>query len=172
MPNSASLRLLSSQTGKKFARYAACGRIYLRPDVRKSKHKNTTQTGLEPVTSAVTGRRSNQLSHWAITEHRNLTTNIPTWSSPRSISMRQLHALLRSYPAPIHLVVFKGSYSLKDGRSHLGGGFALRCLQRLSPPGSACLLWDWLPTGAPAARPPRSSRTKGGSPQTSCARAG
>ena len=27
---------------------------------------NTTQTGLEPVTSAVTGRRSNQLSHWAI----------------------------------------------------------------------------------------------------------
>ena len=25
-----------------------------------------TQTGLEPVTSAVTGRRSNQLSHWAI----------------------------------------------------------------------------------------------------------
>ena len=26
----------------------------------------TTQTGLEPVTSAVTGRRSNQLSHWAI----------------------------------------------------------------------------------------------------------
>ncbi len=26
----------------------------------------TTQTGLEPVTSAVTGRRSNQLSHWAM----------------------------------------------------------------------------------------------------------
>ena len=28
--------------------------------------EETTQTGLEPVTSAVTGRRSNQLSHWAI----------------------------------------------------------------------------------------------------------
>ena len=27
--------------------------------------EETTQTGLEPVTSAVTGRRSNQLSHWA-----------------------------------------------------------------------------------------------------------
>ena len=27
---------------------------------------STTQTGLEPVTSAVTGRRSNQLSHQAI----------------------------------------------------------------------------------------------------------
>ena len=31
-----------------------------------SKSLQTTQTGLEPVTSAVTGRRSNQLSHWAI----------------------------------------------------------------------------------------------------------
>ena len=30
------------------------------------KSLQTTQTGLEPVTSAVTGRRSNQLSHWAI----------------------------------------------------------------------------------------------------------
>ena len=28
--------------------------------------RHTTQTGLEPVTSAVTGRRSNQLSHWAL----------------------------------------------------------------------------------------------------------
>ena len=26
----------------------------------------TTQKGLEPSTSAVTGRRSNQLSHWAL----------------------------------------------------------------------------------------------------------
>ena len=30
----------------------------------------TTQTGLEPVTSAVTGRRSNQLSHWAMCRAR------------------------------------------------------------------------------------------------------
>ena len=29
--------------------------------------QQATQTGLEPVTSAVTGRRSNQLSHWAMT---------------------------------------------------------------------------------------------------------
>ena len=56
--------------------------------------------------------------------------------------------------------------------SHLKDGFTLRCLQRLSAPGLATLPWGWSPTGTPAARPPRSSRTKGGSPQTSCARAG
>ncbi len=33
--------------------------------------EKTTQTGLEPVTSAVTGRRSNQLSHWA-KKHQNM----------------------------------------------------------------------------------------------------
>ena len=51
--------------------------------------------------------------------------------------------------------------------SHLEDGFTLRCLQRLSAPGLATLPWGWSPTGTPAARPPRSSRTKGGSPQTS-----
>ena len=34
--------------------------------------EETTQKGLEPSTSAVTGRRSNQLSHWAIMDHRGL----------------------------------------------------------------------------------------------------
>ena len=52
------------------------------------KSLQTTQTGLEPVTSAVTGRRSNQLSHWAIkgiipsklhTDLANLTSE--KWSS-------------------------------------------------------------------------------------------
>ena len=32
----------------------------------EAKNRTTTQDGLEPTTSAVTGRRSNQLSHWAI----------------------------------------------------------------------------------------------------------
>ena len=31
-----------------------------------NRENKSTQTGLEPVTSAVTGRRSNQLSHWAL----------------------------------------------------------------------------------------------------------
>jgi hypothetical protein len=34
-------------------------------DVRGLKLDKTTQKGLEPSTSGVTGRRSNQLSHWA-----------------------------------------------------------------------------------------------------------
>ena len=65
------------------------------------------------------------------------------WSSPRPISCSQLRALLHFHPCPTYLVVSKGSYSLKDGRSHLGGGFALRCLQRLSRPGLATLPWHW-----------------------------
>ena len=56
--------------------------------------------------------------------------------------------------------------------SHPAGGFTLRCLQRLSLPDSASLLWDWLPTGAPAVRPSRSSRTEDGSAPISPARAG
>ena len=66
----------------------------------------------------------------------------------------------------------RGLTSSQNGISHLGGGFTLRCLQRLSPPGLATLPWSWSPTGPPAARPSRSSRTKDGSPQISCARAG
>ena len=56
--------------------------------------------------------------------------------------------------------------------SHLEDGFTLRCLQRLSAPGLATLPWNWFPTGTPAARPSRSSRTRDRSSQISCARAG
>ena len=66
----------------------------------------TTQKRLELSTSAVTGRRSNQLSHWAIfcctyVPSKLHTRNIffhPTyhlaWSCPRPISISQLHTLL------------------------------------------------------------------------------
>ena len=92
--------------------------------------------------------------------------------SPRPISSIQLSTLLHLHPCPIYLVVFKGPYPLSWGTSHLGGGFTLRCLQRLSLPDLATLPWSWSPTGPPAVRPSRSSRTKDGSPQISCARAG
>ena len=67
------------------------------------------------------------------------------------------------------------SYSLRGlliRISHLEGGFTLRCLQRLSLPGLATLPWGWSPTGTPAARPSRSSRTKDSSSQISSACAG
>ena len=85
--------------------------------------------GLEPTTFAVTGRRSNQLSHWAIPEDNNLYLQNRTlklyllylnlhpfpiqnlWSSPRPISKCQLNTLLCLHLIPIYLVVFKGSYS-------------------------------------------------------------
>ena len=40
---------------------------------------------------------------------------------------------------PINLVVFKGSYYIKYGKTHLKGGFPLRCFQRLSFPYIATL---------------------------------
>ena len=66
----------------------------------------------------------------------------------------------------------RGLTSSREGISHLGGGFTLRCLQRLSLPDLATLPWDWFPTGTPVVRPARSSRTKASSPQISSARAG
>ena len=58
--------------------------------------------------------------------------------SPRPISNSQLHMLPMLHLCPIYLVVFKGSYSLKEGYLILGG-FTLRCLQRLSLPDLATL---------------------------------
>ena len=111
---------------------------------------------------------------------RNTNLNLPftqlspsvSWSSPRPISNSQLHALPHFHLCPIYLIVSQGSYFLMDGISHLGGGFTLRCLQRLSLPDLATLPWDWFPTGTPVVRPARSSRTKASSPQISSARAG
>ena len=66
----------------------------------------------------------------------------------------------------------RGLIGLSPGISYLKGGFTLRCLQRLSRPDLATLPWRWSPTGAPAVRPSRSSRTKDSSSQISYARAG
>ena len=69
----------------------------------------------------------------------HLSLPIHLWSYPRPISCGQLHTLLHFHLRPIYLVVFKGSYCLTAGISHLEGGFTLRCLQRLSLPGLATL---------------------------------
>ena len=100
-----------------------------------------------------------------------LTSGLP-WSSPRPISGSQLHTLLHFRPCPIHLVVFEGSYSFRLGIPILRGASRLDAF-------SVYPLRAWLPchgigmpTGTPAARPSRSSRTRDSSSQNSCARAG
>ena len=141
--------------------------------------------GLEPTTSAVTGRRSNQLSHRAIQllYLQNRIQSIPffifhyilsrtSWLSPRPISDSQLHTLLCFHLCPIYLVVFKGSYYLRMGYLILRGASRLDAFSVYPFP-------TWLPghapggtTGTPEVSPSRSSRTKDSSSQISYAHAG
>ena len=100
--------------------------------------------GFEPTTSAVTGRRSNQLSHQAnyyrilyIPSKPHTVLYIPPSlhfltpqlskprSSPRPISNGQLRALLRFHLRPIYLVVFKGPYFSRMGYLILRGASRL-----------------------------------------------
>ena len=64
------------------------------------------------------------------------------WSSPRPISAGPLSTSPCLHFRSINLIVFEGPYQL-SGRSHLGGGFTLRCLQRLSLPDLATQLCHW-----------------------------
>ena len=98
--------------------------------------------------------------------------SLRSWSSPRPISNSQLHALLHFHLCPIYLVVFKGSYFFRMGYLILRGASRLDAF-------SVYPVRAWLPchgvgtpTGTPAARPSRSSRTKDSSSQISYARAG
>ncbi len=93
-------------------------------------------------------------------------------SSPRPISSSQLHASLHFHLCPIYLVVFKGSYSFRMGHLILRGASRLDAF-------SVYPFRTWLPchglgkpTGTPAVRPSRSSRTKDSSSQMSYAHAG
>ena len=54
-----------NRTGTKFNPRRILSPVRLPVPPLRHKIKKTTQTRLELVTSAVTGRRSNQLSHWA-----------------------------------------------------------------------------------------------------------
>ena len=135
--------------------------------------------GFEPTTSAVTGRRSNQLSHQAIYQNRiprsGKETKVPKSSlriSPRPISNSQLSTLLHLHLCPIYLILFKGSYFFRMGYLILRGASRLDAFSVYPLP--AWLLCHGLdnPTDAPAASPSRSSRTRDGSSQISCARAG
>ena len=94
------------------------------------------------------------------------------WSSPHPISNSQLRALLHFHPCPIYLVVFKGVYFFRMGHLILRGASRLDAF-------SVYPFRTWLPghgfgkpTGPPAVRPSRSSRTKDSSSQISYAHAG
>ena len=64
-------------------------------------------------------------------------------SSPRLISIGQLHTLLRLHLRPINDIVYVEPYSIKDERSNLRESFTLRCFQRLSRPNVATQLCPW-----------------------------
>ena len=95
--------------------------------------------------------------------------SLQSWPSPRPISTAPLSTSLRLHSRPINLVVFEGPYLSPMGGLILEGASRLDAF-------SAYPVRTWLPscatgvtTGAPSVRPPRSSRTRGSSPQTSCA---
>ena len=143
----------------------------------------TTRNGFEPSTSAVTGRRSNQLSHRALfikdipsKQHTRIFLHLLhfslLWLKPRPISNSQLHTLPYFHLCPIYLVVFKGSYYLRMGYLILRGASRLDAF-------SVYPFQTWLlcyalgsTTDTPAVRPSRSSRTKDSSSQISYAHAG
>ena len=110
--------------------------IELQGNIRETEKKHpadaecfsATRNGLEPSTSAVTGRRSNQLSHQAnfsypenhtqnffFSKSRFLTsfTYSTFWLNPRPISSSQLNMSPCLHLCPIYLIVFKGSYYLR-----------------------------------------------------------
>ena len=60
-------------------------------------------------------------------------------ASFRAISAARLNVSPRSHLRPIDVVVYDGP----QRRPHLGGGFALRCLQRLSRPDAATRPCAW-----------------------------
>ena len=93
-------------------------------------------------------------------------------SSPRPISIAQLHTLLHFHLRPINHVVFMGSYSLRMG------DLILKSASRLDA-FSVYPIRTWLPsyavgttTDTPLVRPSRSSRTEDSSSQISCAHDG
>ena len=63
----------------------------------------------------------------------------------RPISTSQLSVLPHLHLWPINLVVYKGSlvHPKVEGIPHLEGGFALRCIQRLSFPNIATQRCPW-----------------------------
>ena len=79
-------------------------------------------------------------------ERREGRSLCPKWAgqATRAISTGQLHTLLCFHLRPIDVVVYDGSLGPKMiGKTGLGGGFPLRCFQRLSCPDVATQHCSW-----------------------------
>ena len=143
--------------------------------------------GLKPTTSAVTGRRSNQLSHRALFKGISCTfkttykfksllhpfftlSYLLGYALDRLVTVSSMHYCTST--SALSTLSSSRGLTTYVGISHLEGGFTLRCLQRLSRPGLATLPCIWYATDTPAASPSRSSRTKDSSSQISYAHAG
>ena len=83
------------------------------------------------------------LSGWGEDRHKDSDPRCPSSGtlsgSFRAISAARLNVSPRSHLRPIDVVVSDGP----QRRPHLGGGFALRCLQRLSRPDAATRPCAW-----------------------------
>ena len=102
--------------------------------------------------------------------HKRLHPSLTFRSSPRLISIGQLHTLPCFHLRPIYDIVYVEPYSFRMRDLILGGVSRLDAF-------SVYLVRTWLPsyalgrtTGAPEVRPSRSSRTKDSSLQISYAR--
>ena len=118
----------------------------------------TTQKRLELSTFAVTGRRSNQLSHRALFKGISCTfkttykfksllhpfftlSYLLGYALDRLVTVSSMHYCTSTSA----LSTLSSSRGLTTcvGISHLEGGFTLRCLQRLSLPDLATLPCSW-----------------------------
>ena len=118
-------------------------RLFSRLLQRGSSHDSVVRCHLLRKCSGIIMNASPQASLFRFIPAASCPLPRLSWSSPHPISNSQLRVLPHFHLCPIYLVVFKGVYFLKNGISHLEGGFTLRCLQRLSLPDLATRPWLW-----------------------------
>ena len=80
--------------------------------------------------------------YWTLKIEQHRMSSKPSGQVIDLFSINQLNTLPCLHLWPINVVVSHGSY-LKRRKSHLEGGFALRCFQRLSRPYVATRLCPW-----------------------------
>ena len=87
--------------------------------------------------------KPNSETRFSFAHKRLHSSSLTLRSSPRLISIGQLHASQHFHLRPINDIVYVEPYSIKDERSNLRESFTLRCFQRLSRPDVATQLCPW-----------------------------